>query len=730
MKRNYFLTLLFGLTFLGLNAQNPADLDPTFGNNGALTLTSLGAPSMANDVAIQPDGKIIVVGEANSGSFSFTVIRLNNDGSFDDSFGTNGVVQTTHASGARAKGIALQGDGKIVVCGSSWDGGSTYNSLVVRYNADGTIDNTFGANGLTLLTGLSNSMRVAIQNDGKIVVGGYKFDGVYDHCGLARLNSNGTIDATYGTNGYVVTQMKDTDGVTNVSSYIEDIALQEDGKIVAVGFAIRAETTADVLIARYNVDGTLDNTFNSTGFIIEDLGTCYDIAASVKIQPDNKIVVGGHKETQLIVGSPDYDIAVIRLNPDGTKDQGFGTNGYTYVHTGAEASYNNDIAIQDDGKILYAGQGATYSTGKYDVLVGRLNSDGSIDNTFGENGYMLYNPIDTESHTKSMAIDEDGKIVLVGFSPLIPGDLFYFRVMRLMGEAEGEAIPEVYVTVNNIAATTFDVNFIPNTFCQSYYFVAMTAAEVAQWLPMMGSVANMIKAWGIEKNGAYTHNYTQMTPDTEYFVYTLCVDYNDVEFPYDSVSVHTTTLGGGGVATAEVTVHDVTETSVKTVVVPNIETAEYHYGIITKEYFEEIGLEEALEIIKNDGYPLYETDIWIWLDLTPETDYKVVAVCKNGNGEWGPATIVDFKTKPVSINEFDFSTTLVYPNPSNGMFNIVGSKLSGANIRIVDLNGKEVYNSQLNGTDIAIDITNCVNGLYIIEIEKDGNVFSSRILKH
>lgn len=90
--------------------------------------------------------------------------------------------------------------------------------------------------------------------------------------------------------------------------------------------------------------------------------------------------------------------------------------------------------------------------------------------------------------------------------------------MRLMGEAEGEAIPEVYVTVNNIAATTFDVNFIPNTFCQSYYFVAMTAAEVAQWLPMMGSVANMIKAWGIEKWSIYSQLYPN---DTRYRVFCL-----------------------------------------------------------------------------------------------------------------------------------------------------------------------------------------------------------------
>ena len=110
MKRNYFLTLLFGLTFLGLNTKIQP-ISPTFGNNGALTLTALGAPSMANDVAIQPDGKIIVVGEANSGSFSFTVIRLNNDGSFDDSF-VQMVVQTTHASGARAKALHYKVTGK------------------------------------------------------------------------------------------------------------------------------------------------------------------------------------------------------------------------------------------------------------------------------------------------------------------------------------------------------------------------------------------------------------------------------------------------------------------------------------------------------------------------------------------------------------------------------------------------------------------------------------------
>ncbi|HQA76519.1 MAG TPA: T9SS type A sorting domain-containing protein [Salinivirgaceae bacterium] len=721
MKKNYFLTLLFGLMFLGLNAQNSADLDPTFGDNGVLTLTNLGTPSMANDVAIQPDGKIIIVGEAKPSSFSFTVIRLNNDGSFDSSFGTNGVVQSSHASGARGRGVALQSDGKIVVCGSSWAGGSNYSALVVRYNANGTIDNTFGVNGFAHLTGLYNSKRVAIQGDGKIVIGGFSSN---DNYGLARLNSDGTLDVSFGSNGYVITQMEDTNG-TNVASYVEDIALQNDGKVVAVGFAVCGETANDFVIARYNSDGTLDNTFNGTGIIIEDLGTCADFAISVKIQSDNKIVVGGHKETQLIVGVPDYDLAVIRLNPDGTKDTSFGTNGYTYVNAGVEASYNNDIAIQDDGKILYAGQGANYSTNKYDMLVGRLNSDGSIDNSFGENGYMLYNPTNNESHTSSMAIDNDGKIVIVGKSPIELGGLFHFRVMRLMGEAEGEAIPEVYVTINNIAATTFDINFIPNAFCQSYTFVAMTAAEVAQWLPVMGNMPNIIKAFGISKTGAYTHNYTGMIPNTEYFVYTLCIDNDGVEAQYDSVSVHTTTLGGGGVATAEVGVYEVTDTTAKTVVTPNIETSEFHYGIMTKEYFEEIGEEAAIDYFKNDNEPYYETHIWTWYTLEAETDYKVVAVCKNASDEWGPATIVDFRTKPVSIDEFDFSTILVYPNPSSGLFTI---QLDNQyEVTVTNMQGSVVYSKTVSGME-QINLSGLSSGMYIINAKLANKVLRQNII--
>ncbi len=718
-------TLLIGLLFVGLNAQNPADLDPTFGNGGIVTTALSNDRALANDMLIQPDGKIVVAGEVKSGLMHFGVARYNSDGSLDTDFGTNGIVLTTYGGDAWGKGVALQSDGSIIVTGLTYSSATSYKALVARYTPNGVLDNTFGVNGLTILPGLDNSMKVVIQPDDKIIVGGF----TNDNFALSRLNADGTIDTSYGDNGFVVTHMKDPAGI-ETEGFIQNMALQSDGKLVAVGFTNSFTTYYDVAVARYNENGTLDYTFNNVGYFITDLGEYADFGISVKIQPDNKILVGGHKETDLIPEVPDYDMVVLRLNPNGTIDQSFGANGFTYIRTGAEASYNDDIELQSDGKILFTGQAATYSTQKFEILVGRLNSDGTIDTSFGDGGYRFYDPFGTPDHTKSIKVDNDGKIVLAGYSTLVNNGKSNFRVMRLMGDAESEPIPAVNVTFNNVTPTTFDVTLTPNQYCSSYYFVAMTMSDLEMWLPMMGSMPNLIKAWGINKTESYTHHYADMVPDTEYYIFSLSIDNNAIEAPYDSAYVHTLPIGGAGEASAIIELSEITQTSVRMIVTPNEETAVFHDGLITKEYFDEIGQEAAIDIFKNNEFPLYETDNWVWSNLIENTEYKAVAVCKNSIGEWGNPVIVDFITlNIVSINGIDFSTVVVYPNPGNGKFNIVGSELIGANLRIVDLNGKEIYRNQLNDTKTTIDITNHVNGMYIIEIEKNGNVSSSKILK-
>ncbi|MGF1473416.1 MAG: hypothetical protein ACFB50_16975, partial [Rubrobacteraceae bacterium] len=199
------------------------------------------------------DGKFVAAGVAHTGSgFEFAVARYNSDGTPEPNFGTNGIV-TTDVGGngdSAAEDVALRPDGKIVAAGFA-NAGSDREFAVARYNADGTLDTTFGTNGTVTTdvgTGNSGAGGVALQEDGKIVAAGSAFTGSGDEFAVVRYNAVGTLDTTFGTNGTVTT---DVGG--NGDSFARDLALQEDGKIVAAGGA-RTSSGREFAVARYEVD--------------------------------------------------------------------------------------------------------------------------------------------------------------------------------------------------------------------------------------------------------------------------------------------------------------------------------------------------------------------------------------------------------------------------------------------------------------------------------------------
>jgi uncharacterized delta-60 repeat protein len=251
-------------------------------------------------MAIQPDGKIVVAGRTENpftGIDSFAIARYNVDGSLDSSFGVMGRVTTDFGGVDTANGISIQADGKIVVAGQ---GGPNSDFALARYNADASLDMTFGTGGkvLTDFGRLDAANDVAIQTDGKIVaagVGGELF-------ALARYNDDGSPDVSFGVNGKVTTEFFGE----NIESATA-LAIQTDGKIVAIGSAI-SDFDPSFAIARYNKDGTLDSSFGAGGMVITDFGDpsdvgvlcpparkdcSEDIAEDVVIQPDGRIIVVG-----------------------------------------------------------------------------------------------------------------------------------------------------------------------------------------------------------------------------------------------------------------------------------------------------------------------------------------------------------------------------------------------------------------------------------------------------
>ncbi len=316
------------------------DLDSTFGNDGKVTTDFGSSNDRAQSVAIQSDGKIVAAGFSdNRNNSDFAVVRYDTDGSLDSTFGGDGIVTT--AVGGRddtAYSIAIQNDGKIVAVGFSDNHRNNSDFAVVRYDTDGSLDSTFGGDGIvTTDFGRNNNdtaFSIAIQNDGKIVVGGksnYNFI-------VARYNTDGSLDSTFGWGGKVLTDV-------GLDEHGCSVAIQNDGKIVAAGSGWNGSDW-EFAVVRYNTDGSLDSTFGSDGIVTTDFGGGWENSHSVAIQNDGKIVVGGESN---------YDFIVVRYNTDGSLDSSFGGDGIVRTAVGSGYDSAQGVAIQSDGKIIAAG---------------------------------------------------------------------------------------------------------------------------------------------------------------------------------------------------------------------------------------------------------------------------------------------------------------------------------------------------------------------------------------
>lgn len=385
------------------------DLDTTFGNGGiALYESTLDyADEEGRSIAIQTDGKILVAGYTYNGfNNDVLILKYNSDGTLDNTFGTNGVVLFDVGRHEEAYAISLQADGKIVLVGYSWE--MDKNVLVLRYNSDGTLDPTFGTNGVvtTDVEHHDYGYALALQPDGKIVVAGETSIPTDRYAMVLRYNSDGTLDATFGTNGVII-----YDGIGEDIAY--GVSLQSDGKIVVTGSTSEAYpriSFTHTLILRYNSDGTFDNSFGTNGVVIYE--NVYEAGKAVKIQPDGKILVGGSIFDPY--NCENNAVLMLRLIDDGSLDNTFGINGVAiYKRDQCDSIYGNSFTLQPDGKIVVVGGSNS------NIMVLRYNIDGTLDTSFSGDGVGMYSSGDiaiTQGH--GVALQTDGKIVVTGSSSL------------------------------------------------------------------------------------------------------------------------------------------------------------------------------------------------------------------------------------------------------------------------------------------------------------------------
>jgi len=404
------------------------NLDPSFGTGG-MVVTSVSG-SEAHDALLQPDGKIVVVGTEHN---RIMLVRYSSDGSLDSTFGTNGITITDYGPNAlNIDAGALQADGRIVVAGLTAANNVTRaDFFLARYNSDGTIDSTFGDLGRVITDfsdifpgGAEVIMSLAVQSDGKIIAGGVAEDATTDgFFAIVRYNYDGTLDQTFGSNGKVFTDF------TPFRDSLFAVMVLGDGKILAGGSANNNNSgglSSNFALARYNADGTLDQSFGVAGKTTTDFtNNSPDIIHGLAIQPDGKIVACGF-----------FPFKLARYTPDGILDTSFGNAGkvVTTFVTGPQANSSAafKVAIQSDGNIIAAGQQNVVGS---DFAVARYNSDGTLNSNFGVGGKALTHfPVFAQAF---------GLVVQPNDQPIAVGGVNAFVLTRYLNAAADVTPPSV-----------------------------------------------------------------------------------------------------------------------------------------------------------------------------------------------------------------------------------------------------------------------------------------------
>ncbi len=409
----------------------PGSLDTGFNSSGLAT-ADYGGTEVANAVTVAPDGKIVVAGSVfplgEGEGFTFAA-RYNADGSVDPSFGGDGGVtdNTGIFSDDYATAVAVQADEKVIVGGYSYTS-EDQDLVIVRYLANGTLDPSFGEGGKVISRVSSSNdelAALAIQSDGKILLAGTSHVPNNPDFAITRLNADGSVDETFGSGGLVELDFQGND-------HANALSIQPDGKIVVAGYTgpglsinfrispINVELPSfDFAVARLNPDGSLDTTFDSDGMRTQSLGAD-DRATGVAIQKDGKIIVSGTSDAD------SADFAIVRYTASGDLDTSFSGDGIKIIDLGADDSCQS-IVLQKDGKILLGGSTDAVDE-TFDWGIVRIGTDGSLDRTFGDNGKLILD-LGGADLANAMALQQDGRLLVAGNTD---GDLALARLNTLV----------------------------------------------------------------------------------------------------------------------------------------------------------------------------------------------------------------------------------------------------------------------------------------------------------
>lgn len=347
-------------------------------------------------MAIQDDGKIIVGGRGGEtvSNAGFCLVRFNANGSVDSTFGYKGMTITAYSGSIQS--IVILPNGKILA------GGFLGNIMLAQYLPDGKLDSSFGVNGIVVpyfpAMRYTYCYAIKLQDDGKIVMTGNS-NGV--SVLTARFLSTGQFDTSFAHIGYTV--------LTSACLGL-DAAIQPDGKIIVAGQGLNQN---NFFMARYLSNGTLDKDFGNEGQVFSDVSSMNEFISSIALQKDGKIIAAGRCDFNNQYNT-NFRTAIVRYNMDGSVDSSFGTNAVSYVQFNEASADPRKVIIQNDGKIVIAGDYTDFFSFHKPTLT-RFSNNGTTDETFGNAGTIITTTFGDSLTCRSAAMQADGKIVIGGY---------------------------------------------------------------------------------------------------------------------------------------------------------------------------------------------------------------------------------------------------------------------------------------------------------------------------
>ncbi|MBK9046970.1 MAG: T9SS type A sorting domain-containing protein [Bacteroidetes bacterium] len=727
-------------------------LDITFGSNGLVSVDVGGHPDEVRSVLLQPDGKILVSGCSRVNLMrDFSIARFESDGSFDLSFGNQGkVILSLGPTGDEmAEDMLLQPDGKIILAGHYYNINQD-DFAVVRFNSDGTLDSTFGNGGIKTLAlpstpDFCNS--AALQSDGKIVLGGYSLYGMDSTIvTLARLHPDGSIDSLFGTSGiahpiysgydYLTQIMLDaaekilcvgnktfrclndgslditfgTAGIANhANRNINDLKLLTDSSIILVG-VYPAPWNGNVYLTKLNSSGEVDSLFGEVEF---DYGTGFDMhSGDMAILEDDKAVMIGNFES---FQGPE-GVVLARYDSIGHLDLSFGTNGISKVVTDA-LMYS--FEVQDDGKFIAGGRSAQYNYGLM-----RFNSNGTLDSTFGVNG-SVDTPVSPllfgSQGITSLALQNDGKIVGTGYFFAGVGTVRYLADGSLDSSFAGDGIVISNFSGTNNTAYDLKVQADGKIVVAGSY---LTTSNFALGIMRYNTNGTLDNSFGINGKVEITHpdgieaRHIYLQPDNKILVTGASLVFNSNEvllLRLNSNGSMDTSFGSGGL-----TFVDVTQISDRGAVVLSQNDGKILVGV---DY--DINFSPIILRFNIDGSP----DLSFGINGVASVPLYLKYTCKSvkfqsdgkimlGGTVWNTSyeyfLLARFDSSGfVNLNEVEvIQSNYLFPNPSDGDFILKTPFKSNATIEIFNIDGKRCYSEPIYSMDRIIK-TNLPPGFYV-----------------